>query len=660
MGVKDVPKLISDLDAHWIGPRKFRAVEANPIKTTSPTKSVVGKRSFPIKNSGWIDGMSFIQVIKGVNDPPVTQFERSSSPTECIVCTSNEEDLEWSKRFVVGDFSKDWIIEDIRLEFIKEGFYNFSFESMGNNRSWCDLDVIKICKSWLSIFGVPLHGWNVDTFTSIGNKLGKTIKVDKDTANKSDLSQGWVLIKSWQWERFNKKMTIEINKKRYSIWVTEGGEFRSATNIPELIDSSDSGEASSESDSLDLEEDEENHDTLSNSNLYYNQKETLVHRRIDDRVGNNEKSLSGESSNAWVVSLAAHEDLGTDKDGFPKDSRIEKPLDDSSTIKDSLEGPTKADNGNFISNRDLNNFLIKGGVSKTPSSLEGCVSATPYSELKDQVKAQLDLLGLIITKAQAANNSEAQFESNSTGPSRASSPKSVEEIDSDPFALAPYIEEAFLKKKEAHRKKIAKFESNKEKLLNKKKAWEEFLTGMDSKEERNCPIRKGKKNREKLINARKVIQILAIQYQRERWGGPHPLAATSSDATNLIGDEVMLKKQSRRKFTWYKDNGTCCSRIDRFLVSNNLCSMWPNLKQSGLKRTFSDHAPILLEASNKVDWGPIPFKIVNWWIDQKDFRILVDNTWKNSKVVGWGGYILIEKLKSVKFAIKNWKKVNGT
>ncbi|KAL8554365.1 hypothetical protein ACS0TY_002515 [Phlomoides rotata] len=45
----------------------------------------------------------------------------------------------------------------------------------------------------------------------------------------------------------------------------------------------------------------------------------------------------------------------------------------------------------------------------------------------------------------------------------------------------------------------------------------------------------------------------------------------------------------RRKYTWYKDNGTCCSRIDRFLISQKWCSLWPNLKRFGLKRTFSDH-----------------------------------------------------------------------
>ncbi|KAL8479526.1 hypothetical protein ACS0TY_026428 [Phlomoides rotata] len=116
----------------------------------------------------------------------------------------------------------------------------------------------------------------------------------------------------------------------------------------------------------------------------------------------------------------------------------------------------------------------------------------------------------------------------------------------------------------------------------------------------------------------------------------------------------------RRKYTWYKDNGTCCSIIDRFFISKKWCSLWPNLKQIGLKRTFSDHAPILLEATEKENWGPIPFKVVNWWIDQKDFRSIVENSWMNSKIEGWGGFVFKEKLKILKADIKLWKKNNGT
>ncbi|KAL8483186.1 hypothetical protein ACS0TY_026022 [Phlomoides rotata] len=116
----------------------------------------------------------------------------------------------------------------------------------------------------------------------------------------------------------------------------------------------------------------------------------------------------------------------------------------------------------------------------------------------------------------------------------------------------------------------------------------------------------------------------------------------------------------RRKFTWYKDNGGSCSRIDRFLISVSWSKQWPNVKQSGLKRTFLDHAPIILEVSEREYWGPIPFKIVNWWLDQEDFCKTVEGVWKDTKVEGWGGYVLKEKLKKLKFDIKAWKAINGT
>ncbi|KAL8512924.1 hypothetical protein ACS0TY_019184 [Phlomoides rotata] len=116
----------------------------------------------------------------------------------------------------------------------------------------------------------------------------------------------------------------------------------------------------------------------------------------------------------------------------------------------------------------------------------------------------------------------------------------------------------------------------------------------------------------------------------------------------------------RRKYTWYKDNGESCSRIDRFLLSSSCHNRWNQSKQYGLKRTFSDHAPILLDISQKENWGPIPFKMINWWIDIESFRNLVSNFWRNTSVEGWGGFVLKEKMKMLKLEIKNWKRGYGT
>lgn len=112
----------------------------------------------------------------------------------------------------------------------------------------------------------------------------------------------------------------------------------------------------------------------------------------------------------------------------------------------------------------------------------------------------------------------------------------------------------------------------------------------------------------------------------------------------------------RRKFTWYKDNGTSCGRLDRFLLSNEWLAKWPNITQVGLKRKVLDHADLLLEEEVK-DWGPKPFKFLSWCLNEKGFKEMVEEEWKNYKVEGWSGFIIKEKLKHVKEKkIKIWHK----
>ncbi|GKV27571.1 hypothetical protein SLEP1_g36731 [Rubroshorea leprosula] len=85
-----------------------------------------------------------------------------------------------------------------------------------------------------------------------------------------------------------------------------------------------------------------------------------------------------------------------------------------------------------------------------------------------------------------------------------------------------------------------------------------------------------------------------------------------------------------RKYTWYNSNGQYMSRIDRFLLLEDWVAKWGDVKQWGLRKSVSDHCPILLK-NKKIDWGPKPFK-------------------------GQKGFILKEKLKSTKKALKEWSR----
>ncbi|GKV47213.1 hypothetical protein SLEP1_g54131 [Rubroshorea leprosula] len=110
-----------------------------------------------------------------------------------------------------------------------------------------------------------------------------------------------------------------------------------------------------------------------------------------------------------------------------------------------------------------------------------------------------------------------------------------------------------------------------------------------------------------------------------------------------------------RKFTWYQSNGASMSRLDRFLLSEEWCLNWENVKQWGLNRSFSDHCPIILK-NQIMDWGPKPFRFFDAWLEFPQFKGMVRDIWMSIVVIGWNGFCLKEKLKEIKKVLKVWSK----
>ncbi|KAL4291642.1 hypothetical protein GQ457_14G009450 [Hibiscus cannabinus] len=91
-------------------------------------------------------------------------------------------------------------------------------------------------------------------------------------------------------------------------------------------------------------------------------------------------------------------------------------------------------------------------------------------------------------------------------------------------------------------------------------------------------------------------------------------------------------------------------RLDRFLVDESWCLKFNDLMQSGLKRSISDHIPILL-STGEWDWGPRPFKFINAWLEKEDCRQVVDEVWAKNRNSKLG---IAFKLKIAKMALKQW------
>ncbi|XP_058779021.1 uncharacterized protein LOC131653012 [Vicia villosa] len=109
------------------------------------------------------------------------------------------------------------------------------------------------------------------------------------------------------------------------------------------------------------------------------------------------------------------------------------------------------------------------------------------------------------------------------------------------------------------------------------------------------------------------------------------------------------------RFTRLSGNGHAMSRLDRFLLSDNLISLWKLDNQVVDKRVLSDHSHVWLKSGGS-DWGSKPFRFNNGWYKHKDFDSFVRKEWSLMTIKGKGDYALYEKLKSLKLTLKEWNK----
>jgi exonuclease III len=110
-----------------------------------------------------------------------------------------------------------------------------------------------------------------------------------------------------------------------------------------------------------------------------------------------------------------------------------------------------------------------------------------------------------------------------------------------------------------------------------------------------------------------------------------------------------------RLFTWYRVDGHSMSRLDRYLLSVNWCSTWPNFFQVANQRGLSDHVPLVLSVD--VDnWGLRPLRMFKCWVDFPGYAQFVREKWGSFNIEGWGGFVLKQKLKLIKRHLKDWHK----
>ncbi|XP_071687285.1 uncharacterized protein [Rutidosis leptorrhynchoides] len=108
-----------------------------------------------------------------------------------------------------------------------------------------------------------------------------------------------------------------------------------------------------------------------------------------------------------------------------------------------------------------------------------------------------------------------------------------------------------------------------------------------------------------------------------------------------------------RKYTGISDDGLKFSKIDRFLVNNSFLRLWEDLSVNALDRHLSDHCPLVLR-DKLIDYGPKPFKVFDEWLNCEGIDKIILDAWGQPIRGSRKDYIFRDKLKNVKFALKEW------
>ncbi|GJY87143.1 RNA-directed DNA polymerase, eukaryota, partial [Tanacetum coccineum] len=145
-----------------------------------------------------------------------------------------------------------------------------------------------------------------------------------------------------------------------------------------------------------------------------------------------------------------------------------------------------------------------------------------------------------------------------------------------------------------------------------------------------------------------------VRRKEERWGSIFD-AHGSRYFNNFIDHAGLVEIQLEGfSFTWSHVSAAKMSKLDRFLVSDGVFSLFPHVSAICLDRNLSDHRPILLREVC-VDYGPTPFRFYHSWFELQGFDLFITQTWEDIQLDDKNDLVRFKKkLQTLKKAIRVW------
>nr|GEV24025.1 RNA-directed DNA polymerase, eukaryota [Tanacetum cinerariifolium] len=571
---------------------------------------------------------SFVSAVKGVLNSPISALPALVLDDSCIV----SRDLG---NYVMGEVKDFSSINNIHILLSKEGFSNVRIACLGG--LWVSIELSnsnikdKFLKHigvaswfnslisaqddfviherivWVDIEGIPLHAWTCNTFVKIGSKWGKVLDMEEC---KDDLfARKRMCIKTKQEDNILEKFKVIVKGKIYVIRAKELFTWSSNfTDVHEMENSSD--EESVKDAGLNhmdsgsngkLEEESDDDDVVSNTyNGDFSDKDGKPYESVNNQL---EKEISNDPfKNYDILNKKSKEAEGSEHDasipfppGFtpvnelPKinDVQLQTDLDPSPGKSSSfssriLECSQKLDehrhseaNQNFMKNKE-------GSKAKKDWIRElNCKNRVSFASFQ---KTKMDKISHLDVNFLWGNSNFDFIFSEAVGNSGG--------------ILCVWDHNVF--RKEHHTVSdnfvilIGTWIPNQKRIMiisvyaphdayYKRVLWS-YLEDLVKRWNGECII---------------MGDFNEFRRIEERWGtnfnskGAHVFNNFISNA-GLV--DIQLEGYS---FTWAHPSGKKMSKLDRFLVSDGLLTLFPHMSVVCLERHLSDHRPILLREADE-------------------------------------------------------------
>ena len=95
-------------------------------------------------------------------------------------------------------------------------------------------------------------------------------------------------------------------------------------------------------------------------------------------------------------------------------------------------------------------------------------------------------------------------------------------------------------------------------------------------------------------------------------------------------------------FTWSHPSGAKMSKLDRFLVTEGLISIFPHISVICVDKNLLDHRAIL-HREVIMDYGATPFRLYHSWLSFQGFDHMVRSSWNSFLLEDSNGMVRFKK-----------------